>query len=175
MKKLLQRLISAGADLSTRKTLKTALRVIGMKPENIDKLYIELKNDFHRDMFNRINAKDTVIFLPQCLRNPKKCRAKLSDDGFKCRSCGSCKVLDIRKEAKRLGYRHVFVSPGGSLVIKKIKELKPKAVVGVACLSELTTAVEQIPIPAQGVELTRDGCVGTDVCLKELFSVLRKS
>jgi hypothetical protein len=64
------------------------------------------------------------------------------------------------------------VVPGGSLVYKLIKELKPKAVLGVACLKELIMALEEVRIPAQGVILSRDGCVNTDVHLEEVTGKL---
>ncbi|MFQ5648283.1 MAG: DUF116 domain-containing protein, partial [Candidatus Aenigmatarchaeota archaeon] len=133
MKVLIQKLVSVGADLSTRKTLKAALHVLGIKPENIDKLYIELKNSVNRGRFKAIPAKHKVLFIPQCLRNSKKCRAKLTPQGYVCGGCGSCKAFVIKKRAERLGYR-VFIVPGGSLVSNIIKKSRPRAVMGIGCL-----------------------------------------
>jgi hypothetical protein len=174
MKTLVQKLISTGADLSTRKALKNSLNYLGIKPENIDKLYIELKNSIHTDIFDRINPRHKLVFLPQCLRNSRTCIAVLGPSGWICKQCKGnrrCKVYRIKHEAESLGYR-VFIVPGGSMVFKLISKLKPRAVLGVACISELVMAAEVLKVPMKMVQLSKDGCVDTDVeieyVLKEL-------
>jgi hypothetical protein len=174
MKTLVQRLISTGADLSTKKALKNTLNYLGIKPENIDHLYIELKNSIHRDAFRRTSPKDKIVFLPQCLRNSKTCKAVLGPNGWECMKCSghkTCKVFRIRQRAESLGYR-AFIVPGGSMVFKLLEKLKPRAVLGVGCMKELVMAAEELRIPGQGIPLLRDGCVDTDVSLSEVFDAL---
>jgi hypothetical protein len=173
MKKLMQKLISMGADLSTRKALKTTLRFIGVKPENIDKLYVELKNDFYREEFKRIPPNRKIVFLPQCLRN-SDCKAKVIKTGYDCTGCGNknkCKVYTIKNKAESMGYR-VFITPGGSMVVNIIKKFKPRAILGVACMKEIVMAMEHIPLPGQAIELTKNGCVNTDVKINEVLDTL---
>lgn len=173
MKKLIQRIIGMGADFSTMKALKSTLSFIGVRPENIDKLYVELKNDFYRDAFRRIPPSKKIIFLPQCLRNPN-CKAKLTKTGYKCVSCRNrnrCKVHAIKTRAEPMGYK-VFITPGGSMVGKIIKRLKPRAVLGVACIKEIVMAMENIQLPGQAIQLQRDGCVNTDVRLEDVFEII---
>lgn len=174
MSKSIQRLVSLGVDLSTKKALKTALKVLGIKPENIDKLYIELKNDIDKDDFKKIQPSKKAVFLPQCLRNSVKCKAKLGELGYECIDCCNCKASQIKKEAESLGYR-VFIVPGGSMVKKIIKKTRPHAVAGVACMNELAMALDEFRIPTQSIELSRDGCVDTDIELEKVFTVLRKA
>jgi hypothetical protein len=174
MKSLIQKLISTGADLSTRKALKNTLNYLGIKPENIDKLYVELKNATFGERFRKIPPEEKILFLPQCLRNSKTCKAVLKEDGWRCMKCAGkerCKVYRITKEAESRGYR-VFVVPGGSLVFKIIKRLQPRAVVGVACIKELVMAMEELNVPAKGIMLSKDGCVDTDVNVREVLEVL---
>lgn len=174
MKILIQKLISTGADLSTKKALKNTLNYLGIKPENIDRLYIELKNSIHEDLFRRTDPKHKLVFLPQCLRNARTCRAVLGPTGWACRKCSghrTCKVFRIKEKAEGLGYR-VFIVPGGSMVMKIMEKLKPKAVLGVGCIKELVMAAEEIKVPAQGIALLRDGCVNTDVSVREVFRLL---
>jgi hypothetical protein len=174
LKTLAQKLISTGADMSTRKALKQTLNYLGIKPENIDRLYIELKNSMFSERFKKTRPSDKIVFLPQCLRNSKTCTAILTPTGWACRKCSghkTCKVFRIKKRAESLGYR-VFVVPGGSLVTKLIDELKPKAVMGVACIKELIMAADELSIPIQGVLLSRDGCVNTDVRINDVFEIL---
>ena len=173
MKKLVQRIISMGADFSTRNALKSTLGFLGVKPENIDRLYMELKNDFYRDTFKRISPRQKMVFLPQCLRNPN-CKAVVSRTGYQCTGCSNrdrCKVYKIKARAESLGYR-VFISPGGSMVLNMVRKLQPRAILGIACMKEIIIAMESLGVPGQAVELTRDGCVNTDVNLKEVFSIL---
>lgn len=173
MKRLVQKIISMGADFSTRKALKSTLRFLGVKPENIDKLYVELKNDFYRDIFMKTPPKNKIVFLPQCLRNPD-CKAKLTKLGYDCNGCdnqNSCKVYKIKTKAESLGYR-VFIAPGGSMVIKIVKKLKPRAVLGIACMKEIVMALDSLNVPGQAIELLKDGCVNTDVKISEVFRVL---
>ena len=169
---LIQKLVAMGADLSTRRTLKSALNIVGMKPGNIDKLYIELKNDINRERFRGIPAKNKIVFIPQCLRDSGKCRAKLTDTGYVCANCCGCKASQVKREAERLGYR-VFIVPGGHMAFEIMSKVKPRAAVGIACLKELVIAAESISIPAQGVELLKDGCIDTDVDMKEVLGVLK--
>ncbi len=171
MSKLLQKLISAGADISTRKTLKSALKILGIKPENIDRLYIELRNSINKDAFSKIPPGDKIAFIPQCLRNSRRCKAKLTGLGYKCMNCCRCKAMRIREKAEALGYR-AFVVPGDSMVFNIIKKSKPKAVFGIGCLKELVIAAEELKIPAMVVELSREGCVDTDVDIKRVFDIL---
>jgi uncharacterized protein len=161
--KLVNRLIGLGVDLSTKKALKSALGMIGISPENIDHLYIELRNEIMKGEFEEIKSKYKLVFLPQCLRKSSKCKAKLGEDGFECVGCSTdCKAGEIKRLGETEGYK-VFIVPGGSMVGKLIKKYEPKAVVGVACIKELVMALEEIKAPLRAIELSKDGCVETDV------------
>ena len=171
MKKFIQDLIEMGADFSTKKALKRSLRLIGLKPENVDRLYIEFKNDHYREQFKAIEPRHKMLFLPQCLRKTK-CKAEVTETGYQCVKCSNdCKVYAIKAEAEKRGYR-VVISPGGSMNFKVIRKFRPKAVLGVACMKELVLAAEELRIPMQGVELLKNGCVNTDVDVEHVFSLL---
>ena len=169
--KIVQKLISMGADISTKKALKIALKTIGAKEENVDRIYVELKNSVNRDYFMKVPMKDRIITLPACLRDSKRCGAKLTKEGYRCVMCGMCKIGEIKKRAEKAG-TNVFIVPGGSMALAIVKRHKPKAVLGVACLNELVGAAENIHVPAQGVRLLKKGCIDTDVNVEEVFSVL---
>jgi hypothetical protein len=174
MKKFIQDLIELGADFSTKRALKRSLKLVGLKPENVDKLYIEFKNDHYREKFRSIEPKDKIVFLPQCLRKTT-CKASLDENGYHCVNCSAeCKVSAIKTRAESLGYR-VFVCPGGSMIVKIIVTYRPKSVLGVACMKEILMAaedLEQVRVPYQAIELLKSGCVNTDVDLEHVFSIL---
>ena len=77
--------------------------------------------------------------------------------------------------SKKLGYKGIFILPGGSIAKKILLELKPKASIGVACFKELVMGsflCEKIGVIGQGVALIRDGCINTIVDMKVLKETL---
>jgi hypothetical protein len=94
------------------------------------------------------------------MRNIEKCRAKEMGSYYTCAECGACKIGPISKKATALGYQALFILKGGRTVEKLIQELKPAAIVGVACFYEGAQGFEQgekHQIVVQFVPLTRDG------------------
>ena len=134
---------------------------------------IESVNELSRKKFKETPYKDKIIFLPQCLRDPE-CKAKTTEEGIIYLGCGKCNIAGFKKEAEKLGYK-LFIVPGSSIVKTLIKKYKPKAVLGVACLPELKEAmimVKKHKIAAQGVLLSKDGCVNTEVNWKKLRDII---
>ncbi len=172
MSVLIQKLVGLGVDLSTKKALKRAVGIVGIKPDNIDRLYVELKNSINEECFRSLPKKKKVVFLPQCLRDAKNCKAKVGEDGYICAKCSStCMARKAKELAEGLGYK-TFLVPGGSMIKGMIEKEKPEAVMGVACTKEMVMAFDEIKLPVQGVILTKDGCVNTDVDLEEMKKVL---
>jgi hypothetical protein len=82
------------------------------------------------------------------------------------------------QKAKDLGYKGIFILPGGSLAQKILLELKPKASLGVACSKELVLGsylCEKVGVIGQGVKLLKDGCINTVVDMKILGNALELS
>nr|NIP66909.1 DUF116 domain-containing protein [Candidatus Bathyarchaeota archaeon]NIU81020.1 DUF116 domain-containing protein [Candidatus Bathyarchaeota archaeon]NIV67676.1 DUF116 domain-containing protein [Candidatus Bathyarchaeota archaeon]NIW16246.1 DUF116 domain-containing protein [Candidatus Bathyarchaeota archaeon]NIW34284.1 DUF116 domain-containing protein [Candidatus Bathyarchaeota archaeon] len=81
------------------------------------------------------------------------------------------RIEEVIEEAERLGYKDVFILPGGSIAKKILAKEKPDACLGVACLKELMLGsfiCEKFGAAGQGVALLRDGCVNTEVDWKIL-------
>ncbi len=172
--KLARRLIELGVDAGTKNALKSALAVLGKDESRIDELYIRVKNELNMPRMRDVPKNERALFLSHCLRNTKKCHAKMNGFGYECRHCGNCKISGIKHAAEKLGYS-VYVVPGGSMVFKIVSEKKPKAVMGVACYVELEQAMEnagRLGMPNMGVPLLRDGCKDTDVDVKKVVSML---
>ncbi len=101
-----------------------------------------------------------LIFLPQCLRNSKNCQAELTEKEYVCKKCGSCDIAEIVETAEKLGYKHLYIVPGGSMIYRILKSLEMDsfACLGVACLPELCEASERLTlkdIPHQCVPCER--------------------
>ena len=146
-------------------------------PDELNRLIAAKKNRKMEKAFAATPYSQRVIFVPQCLRNIEKCKAKEVGSYYICAECGGCKVSDISKRSKSLGYKALYILKGGRTVENLIKELKPKAILGVACFFEGVQGMElsqKNNIVVQFVPLTKDGCVATDLDLEELFKTLEK-
>lgn len=147
---------------------------MGVDEKDLFQLYVKTKNSASRERFASTPYSERILFLPQCLRS-KECPAELGEYGYECQECGKCMLKKIIRLAKNLGYKGVFILPGGSIAKNIIFKVKPKACVGVACFKELVLGsflCEKIGVLAQGVALLRDGCVNTLVDWKSVKDAL---
>ncbi|MCS7143559.1 MAG: DUF116 domain-containing protein [Archaeoglobaceae archaeon] len=165
MDELIAKILSKGADISTRNAMKRILDLLRIEQNLIDQLYVGTVDTACRSAWEKTPAKNRAIFLPQCIRNSKSCQAELTEKGYICKRCNKCPVPEIIDYAKSLGYEHIYVVPGGSMIYKILKETKDiKSVLGVACLSEVCEGIERLyPLgfPIQAVQLLKAGCVDT--------------
>jgi hypothetical protein len=139
------------------------------------KSFINKQNTKMKAGFTRVPFSERVIFVPHCLRNSKKCKAKDEGSYYICLECGACKIGPISKKAKELGYKGLFILKGGKAVNKLFSEHKPKAALAVACLFEGVQGMKEAKkhkIPVQFVPLTKDGCVDTDTDLNDVSKAL---
>jgi uncharacterized protein len=128
----------------------------------VDEVGVRLRNYINRKEFFKTPRDQRFIFMPQCVRSTE-CPAKLTPEGIKCKDCGRCNVGEAKRVAEGLGYKF-FIVPGSSFIKRIIKKYKPGAVVGVGCQMELKEGLDLChshAIPAQGVPLSRAGCVAT--------------
>jgi hypothetical protein len=155
--------------------LKKLVNMFGVRESVIDQIGIELRNTLSANAFARVKPIDRILVVPQCVRHPK-CPARLdSSRGILCKECGLCIIKELKVEAENLGYRF-FAVPGGRFVERIVKRVKPKAALGVACYKDLNSAMHDLSrgrFVVQGVPLIRDGCVGTEVNLRELLERMR--
>ncbi|MCD6154809.1 MAG: DUF116 domain-containing protein [archaeon GB-1867-097] len=138
------------------------------------KLYVDLKNKANRVKFSLVPYAERILLLPQCLRS-SNCPAELGDFGYNCIDCGKCMIGKVYRFALKLGYKGVFIIPGGSMIAKIFEKVKPKACLGVACFKELflgSFLCEKFGVVGQGIPLLRDGCINTLVDWKKLFNFI---
>ena len=150
---------------------------MGIEEKDLFQLYVKTKNTASREKFAATPYSERIMLLPQCLRS-RECPAELGEYGYECQECGKCKLKKVIHMAKTLGYKDVFILPGGSIAKKIILKAKPKACLGVACFKELVLGsflCEKLGVIAQGVALLRDGCINTLVDWKSLNDALHLS
>ena len=175
---LIAKLMALGADLSSKTAVKKALAFIGEDADElVDQIYVSVKNNALKPEFAKTPVSERALFLPQCLRNPESCQAKLTEVGYICERCGSCSISEIIEYAESLGYKHIYIVPGGSMVIKILKSNNGiKAALGVACYPELSEAIERLSTVGfytLAVPLLKTGCVNTKVDVERVKRFLK--
>ncbi len=144
-------------------------------PKNeIRKVYIRLNNDYIYSNRYNMSSDDILILIPHCIQK-SECKLKITTDVKNCKSCGLCNVADLLKLQNKYNV-NVFIATGGTLARKKIKEVKPKAVVAVACERDLTAGVQDInKIPVLGVFNQRPNgpCVDTKIDINEVENAIK--
>ena len=139
----------------------------------MDDVGVRLRNYINRKEFFKTPHEKRFIFMPQCVRSTE-CPAKLTPEGIKCMNCGRCNVGEAKKFAEGLGYRF-FIVPGSSFIKRIIKKYRPRAIVGVGCQMEIKEGLDLChshAIPAQGVPLSKAGCVSTTLDWEQFYEAI---
>jgi uncharacterized protein len=182
-RKIVQEFLRFGLDFSIKSNVRKVARILGVSPDMVDRIYIELRNEIDKEKFSETELSERVLLLPQCLRNSRECKALLEDRGFRCapvNGCSTnCPVHQIKSVADELGYT-TFILPGGSMSVEILRSIQPKAIVAVACFGELEIGMTRVKkngeikkIRAQMIPLLKDGCKDTMVNIDEVFESLR--
>ncbi len=165
------RFLKAGITM-VEGTVKAIFRLIGLEDAEMLSFFIQLRNSMNKGSFAEIPVGERMVFLPQCLRSAR-CPAHLSPEGLNCRSCGQCSIGYWRGVLEEIGYR-VFIAPGSTLIKRMVKKYRPRAIIGVGCLSEVKEGLEltdKVGIVGMGVVTLKDGCVETLVNWDDVMDV----
>ena len=87
-------------------------------------------------------AGGVLLLLPHCLQS-SDCGRVLGEDVQNCGECGKCAMCELKGLVPRYEVENRIVG-GGSLALMAVRELKPRAVVGVACERELVAAIREL-------------------------------
>jgi uncharacterized protein len=165
------RLIKAGLVL-LEGFMKAFFRLLGLEDREMLAFFIKLQNAMNQSAFERIPVTQRAIFLPQCLRS-SRCPAHLTPEGLKCQSCGQCSIGEARLILEKLGY-NIFIVPGSSFIKRMVKKYRPKALLGVGCLTEVKEGIDmadKMDIVVMGVVTLKEGCVETMVSWPDVYEV----
>jgi hypothetical protein len=111
--------------------------------------------------------------LPRCIQN-NQCINKVTIDIENCKKCGKCQIAEIINIGSSYGVRMV-VATGGSIARKLIEDLKPKAIIAVACERELLTGVSDAKsTPVKAIVNIRPygPCVNTGVDVSQVKNAI---
>ncbi len=148
------------------------------KKEHLQDFYkksVTKKNKKNMQKFLNTSFSERIILLPQCLRNIEKCKAHEIGYKYECKECGACKIAQIIKKAKSLGYQGIYILKGGRAISNIIGQNHPKAIIGIACYYEGLIGIKECEkegLSVQFYPLTKDGCVNTYIDLAELEKLI---
>ena len=125
-------------------------KLFGLSSRRMQASFIELNNRLVLTAKGRTPAKNILILLPHCLQK-SDCPYKVANDIHLCRQCGGCDIGALKALAQRLGVGIAVVN-GGTLARRQVAQLRPQAVVAVACERDLFSGIVDIrPVPVLGV------------------------
>jgi len=144
-------------------------RFFHVTKEKLERSFIEINNNLVRARKIKVAPRQLLVLAPHCLQY-SGCEYKITADVSNCHLCGRCQIKDLLLLARNLGVRLAVVT-GGTLARKKVQELRPDAIVAVACERDLSSGLQDVyPLPAFGVlnERPNGPCVDTKVDLERL-------
>lgn len=137
------------------------------KKEDYQRLIINLNNKLVKR--ERSKTKKILLLLPHCLQIDE-CAIRLTYNIYNCEGCGRCEIKDLIQIADE-NHLTLFVATGGSLARRIVNEVKPEAVVAVACENDLSSGIADIyPLPILGIPNERPfgPCLNTSVDLAKV-------
>jgi len=138
-------------------------RILNIPKEKIQQSLIEVNNSLVRLRGVRVKPDELLLLLPHCLQN-SSCNIKLTNNLTNCAKCGECTI----KELSEIGMNQkieLALAKGGTEARKVIEELKPKAVVAVACERDLISGIiDSYPLSVFGIVNDRPFGYCKDTC-----------
>lgn len=137
------------------------------KKEAYQRLIINLNNKLVKR--ERSKTKKILLLLPHCLQTDE-CTIRLTYNVYNCEGCGRCEIKDLIQIADE-NHLTLSVATGGSLARRIVNEVKPEAVVAVACENDLSSGIADIyPLPILGIPNERPfgPCLNTSVDLAKV-------
>lgn len=118
------------------------------KREKLQLFIIDLNNRLV--ISQGIKTKRILLLLPHCLQI-NDCDVRITNDIYNCKRCGRCNIKDIIIVAEENNLK-LFVATGGNLARRIVKDVKPEAVVAVACERDLSSGIaDSYPLPVLGI------------------------
>ncbi len=142
------------------------------KKEGFQRIIIRANNRLVRAEGTR--TKQILVLLPHCLQIDE-CSIRLTHNIYNCERCGRCEIRDLIEIADE-NKLNLSVATGGTLARKVVAEVKPEAIVAVACERDLSNGlVDSFPIPVIGIPNERPfgPCLNTQVDLEKVREAIR--
>ncbi len=143
--------------------------LLGIGRERIGESFVAVNNALVRAARRRIKPGPVMLLLPHCLQL-SDCPHKVTTSLDNCRRCGKCPLAELSRLSQRYGI-NMAVATGGTLARRLIGEIKPSAILAVACERDLVSGIQDAyPIPVYGIlnQRPHGPCRDTNVDLDSL-------
>ena len=126
-------------------------KIFGFDRQKIERSFVAVSNQIIHHQNIKVPADRLLVVTPHCLQLAS-CPHKITRDPMaNCRRCGGCDIGALVSLAEEYGF-HFFVVTGGTLARQTVKNIRPKAVLAIACERDLTSGIQDVyPLPAVGV------------------------
>jgi hypothetical protein len=148
-------------------------KIFKIDKERIERSFIALSNYLIHKKGLKILAEKLLILSPHCIQK-ESCPHKVTSSVLNCRRCGACQVGDLVHISEAFGAKLVIVT-GGTLARRVIKNMRPHAVLAIACERDLTSGIQDIfPLPVIGIlnERPFGPCANTKVDLENVKAAI---
>ncbi len=140
----------------------------------IHETFIDINNQLVMGQRHGFNPERILILMPHCIQDID-CKIKVTLDIENCLMCGKCEIKSLRELAKEFNIK-MFVSSGGTMARRIVKEKRPEAIVAVACERDLASGIQDAyPLPVIGIinKRPKGYCVSTGVDVKRVGDAMR--
>lgn len=144
-------------------------RLFFLSKETLEESFVAVNNHLVKNRQFALLPEKILLLLPHCLQQAV-CPHKITLDSKNCRQCGKCPIGTLTAFCQAEGI-NLVVATGGTAARKRIKELRPKGVVAVACHRDLVSGIQDCyPLPVLGIlnERPEGPCYNTVVDIEKI-------
>ncbi|MDI9475832.1 MAG: DUF116 domain-containing protein [Natronincolaceae bacterium] len=141
---------------------------------SIRSIFIELNNRLVSIDEYSIKGNDILVLIPHCIQK-SFCPHRITTNIENCKRCGKCSIDSLIKLKEEFGV-NIRVVTGGTLARKVIEDLKPKAIVAIACERDLAGGlyeVRDLPVIAITNKRPEGPCLNTTVDINEVRAAIK--
>ncbi len=135
---------------------------------------IDLNNRLVRAGMHRKGIRKILLLLPHCLQT-NECDIRITHNIYNCKRCGRCGIKDLIQIAEEHNLS-LFVATGGNLARRIVDDIRPEAIIAVACERDLSSGiVDTYPMPIIGIPNERPfgPCLNTRVNLDKVKEAIK--
>lgn len=151
--------------------------LLSNKKESLQLFIIKINNKLVRKEWSKktflYKKLKLLLLLPHCLQT-QSCDIRITNNIYNCKRCGKCIINDIIGITQKYGL-DLFIATGGTIARRIVKDVKPDAIVAVACERDLSSGIVDIyPIPVIGIANERPfgPCLNTTIDRKKIVEAI---
>ena len=149
-------------------------KLLDIEKETVERSFIEVSNHLVRQKLVKVRPERLLILSPHCIQKDT-CPHKITRNVNNCKRCGQCPVNDLLNLTEKYGVNLAVVT-GGTLARNVLKNLRPQAVLAIACERDLTSGIQDaFPLPVIGVLNQRPygPCFNTRIDIEQVDALLQ--